>query len=74
MAGRHRLVNAGSQGPSEARCPASRASYGYQPDAVPVAYRAYRRLLSLPSYSQLSDQDVQDVVDAVVEVVEQSRG
>lgn len=48
--------------------PYYRETYGYEPDDFPVAYREYRREISLPIYSKMSDTDVQDVIDAVLEV------
>ena len=53
--------------------PYYRDTYGYQPEAFPVANREYYRLISLPIYSRMSDQDIQDVVDAVAEIVEHNR-
>lgn len=49
--------------------PYYRNTYGYEPDAFPVAYREYQRELSLPIYSKMTDDDVQDVIDAVLEIV-----
>jgi dTDP-4-amino-4,6-dideoxygalactose transaminase len=49
--------------------PYYRNKYGYQPDAYPVAYRNFQRLISLPLHPRLSDQDVQDVIEAVLDVV-----
>ena len=46
-----------------------RDKYGYAPEAFPVAYANYRRLLSLPLHPGLSDRDVGDVIEAVLDVV-----
>jgi len=44
--------------------------YGWPPEAFPVAYREYQRVLSLPLNATLTDEDVQDVIRAVVDVAE----
>lgn len=49
--------------------PYYRETYGYKPEDYPVAYREYRREISLPIYSRMSDQDVHDVIDAVADTV-----
>lgn len=49
--------------------PFYRERYGYAPDAFPVAYSNYRRLLSLPLNPRLDESDVADVVTAVLDVV-----
>jgi dTDP-4-amino-4,6-dideoxygalactose transaminase len=49
--------------------PYYRDKYGYAPDAFPVAYDAFRRILSLPLHPRLTDQDVDDVINAVLDVV-----
>ncbi|MCU1464283.1 MAG: UDP-4-amino-4-deoxy-L-arabinose--oxoglutarate aminotransferase [Actinomycetia bacterium] len=46
-----------------------RDRYGYAPDDLPVAWREYQRLVSLPIYPQLHDDDVEDVINAVLDVV-----
>ncbi len=50
--------------------PYYRRKYGYEPHDFPVAYRNYRRLLSLPLYPSLTTQDVRDVTAAVLEVAD----
>jgi perosamine synthetase len=47
------------------------ATYGYQPEDLPVAFREYGREISLPVYSKMNDFDVQSVIDAVTATVEQ---
>ncbi|HIC96460.1 TPA: hypothetical protein EYP12_07545 [Candidatus Bipolaricaulota bacterium] len=49
------------------------ALYGYKPDAFPITYREYQRIVSLPLYPRMSDQDVEDVIEAVVDVVRRYR-
>jgi perosamine synthetase len=53
--------------------PYYRETYGYQPEAFPVAHTEYWRVVSLPIYSKMSDADVADVIDAVVETVTANR-
>jgi dTDP-4-amino-4,6-dideoxygalactose transaminase len=53
--------------------PYYRDAYGYKPEDFPVAYREYRREISLPIYSKMSDEDVRDVIEAVTDIVEQFR-
>jgi dTDP-4-amino-4,6-dideoxygalactose transaminase len=53
--------------------PYYRDKYGFSPDAFPVAYDNYRRMLSLPLNPGLTDRDVSDVVDAVLDVVRSHR-
>jgi dTDP-4-amino-4,6-dideoxygalactose transaminase len=53
--------------------PYYRETYGYAPKDFPVAYREYRRALSLPIYSRMSDRDVQDVIQAVLALVAEYR-
>ena len=53
--------------------PYYRATYGYQPEDLPVAYEEYTREVSLPIYSRMTDHDVQSVVDAVTDIVHQFR-
>jgi dTDP-4-amino-4,6-dideoxygalactose transaminase len=50
--------------------PYYREKYGYAPEDFPLAYREYRRLVSLPLNLRMSDQDVEDVIEAVLDVVE----
>lgn len=49
--------------------PYYRQKYRYAPDAFPVAYDAYGRMLSLPLHPRLSDDDVADVIAAVLDIV-----
>jgi dTDP-4-amino-4,6-dideoxygalactose transaminase len=53
--------------------PYYRKTYGYGPEDFPVAYREYRREISLPIYSKMSDTGVQDVIEAVLDVVARYR-
>jgi dTDP-4-amino-4,6-dideoxygalactose transaminase len=53
--------------------PYYRDKYGFQPTDLPVAYREYLRIVSLPLHPRMSDQDVADVVEAVRDVVERFR-
>jgi perosamine synthetase len=53
--------------------PYYRETYGYQPEAFPVANAEYWRVVSLPIYSKMSDADVADVIDAVVRTVTANR-
>ena len=46
--------------------PYYRKAYGYAPEAFPVAYRQYQRVVSLPIYSKMTDADVSDVIEAVL--------
>ncbi len=48
--------------------PYYRDTYGYKPEDFPVAYREFRREVSIPIYSKMSDRDVDDVIEAVLEV------
>jgi dTDP-4-amino-4,6-dideoxygalactose transaminase len=48
--------------------PYYRDKYGFTPDAYPVAYTNYRRMISLPLNVRLSDADVTDVIEAVRDV------
>ncbi len=48
--------------------PYYREKYGFKPDDFPVAYRNYRRMLSLPLHPGLSGADVDDVIEAVLDV------
>lgn len=50
-----------------------RETYGYQPDAFPVASREFERMFSLPIYPSMSNEDVERVIGVVRDVVEQSR-
>jgi len=48
-----------------------RESYQLQPHQLPVAWRAYERVVSLPIYARMSDDDQGRVIEAVREVVDQ---
>jgi dTDP-4-amino-4,6-dideoxygalactose transaminase len=48
--------------------PFYRDKYRYLPEQFPVAYGAYKRMLSLPIHPVLSDDDVTDVITAVLDV------
>ncbi len=54
--------------------PYYRQKYGYQPEDLPIAYREYQRMVSLPLYPRMTDEDVQDVIAAVEGIVVQHRG
>ncbi|MBV9157276.1 MAG: DegT/DnrJ/EryC1/StrS aminotransferase family protein [Acidobacteriaceae bacterium] len=45
-----------------------REKYGFKPDDFPIAYREYRRLVSLPIYPRMSGDDVEDVIRAVLAI------
>ncbi len=53
--------------------PYYRETYGYRPEDFPVAYDAYRRMISLPLHPRMTDADVDRVVRAVTEVVAGAR-
>jgi dTDP-4-amino-4,6-dideoxygalactose transaminase len=53
--------------------PYYRDTYGYAPDACPVAQSNYERMLSLPLHPGLSEADVEDVVGAVLDIAEEYR-
>jgi dTDP-4-amino-4,6-dideoxygalactose transaminase len=53
--------------------PYYRDSFGYAPNAFPVAYTEYQRAVSLPIYSRMSDRDVEDVVAAIHQIVAANR-
>ena len=53
--------------------PYYRDTYGYAPDAYPVARSNYERMLSLPLHPGLSEADVDDVVAAVLDIAEEHR-
>ncbi len=53
--------------------PHYRQKYGYQPEDLPIAYREYQRMVSLPLYPRMTDEDVADVIDAVKGIVVQHR-
>ena len=49
--------------------PYYRDKYGFQPHSFPVAFREYKRIVSLPLNPRLSGEDVEDVIEAVYDVV-----
>ena len=51
--------------------PYYRDKYGWRPDAFPVAYSNFARMLSLPLHPGLEDSDVDDVINAVMTLVEE---
>lgn len=53
--------------------PYYRNKYEFVPEAFPVAYDAFKRLVSLPLHPGLTDADVADVCDAVRDVVASSQ-
>ena len=53
--------------------PYYRDKYGYKPVDFPVAYREYRRIISLPLYPRMTKRDVGDVIEAVADIVKQHR-
>lgn len=53
--------------------PYYRDKYSYSPEAFPVAYREYQRMISLPLYPRMSDHDVDDVIEAVCDIVRKER-
>jgi dTDP-4-amino-4,6-dideoxygalactose transaminase len=53
--------------------PYYRDTYGYDPDAYPVAYSNYQRMLSLPLHPGLTDTDVADVTEAVLDIARAHR-
>ena len=53
--------------------PYYQATYGYQPEDLPVAFREYKREISLPIYSKMTDLDVQSVIDAVTDILREFR-
>ncbi len=53
--------------------PYYRDKYDWKPEAFPVAYREYQRMISLPLYPSLTDEDVAAVIAAVADVVQQCR-
>lgn len=53
--------------------PVYRDRYGYAPEAFPVAYREYLRVISLPIFPGMSGADVDDVIVAVRKVVRHYR-
>jgi len=53
--------------------PYYRDAYGYKPEDLPVAWDAYRRMVSLPLFPGMTDADVDRVVDAVTQVAQKNR-
>jgi perosamine synthetase len=53
--------------------PYYRETYGYRPEDFPVAWREYRREVSMPIYSRMTDQDIDDVIAAVLEIIDAHR-
>lgn len=53
--------------------PYYRDTYGYRPEDLPVATRAYDRLVSLPLYPRMTPSDVDRVIEAVFEILERHR-
>jgi perosamine synthetase len=53
--------------------PLYRARYGYDPDDLPVARRAYERMISLPIYPRMTEDEVDYVCDTVCRLVEEHR-
>lgn len=53
--------------------PYYRDKYDYKPEAFPITFREFQRIVSLPLNPRMSDSDVEDVVEAVSEVVEKFR-
>ena len=50
--------------------PYYREKYSFKPEAFPVAYAQYQRLISIPFHPRLTDAEVTDVIDALVDVVQ----
>jgi dTDP-4-amino-4,6-dideoxygalactose transaminase len=53
--------------------PVYRERFGYTPDSFPIAYREYRRVISLPIFPGMTPADVDDVIGAVRKVVRSVR-
>lgn len=53
--------------------PYYRETYGYQPDDFPIAYEAYKRIISLPIYAKMTDDDVKRVIKSVTDIVRSNR-
>ncbi len=43
--------------------------YGFSPYDFPVAYKCYKRSVSLPIYSKMSDKDISKVIKAVYDIL-----
>ena len=54
--------------------PYYRKKYGYRANDFPIAYREFRRMVSLPLHLRMTDDDVEDVIQAVTDVVRRHRG
>ena len=50
-----------------------RERYGFAPGDLPVAQRAFERILSLPIYPKMTDADVERVIEAVRDVAQGNR-
>lgn len=48
-------------------------TYGYKPEDFPVAYKTYKRIISLPIYPKMTDGDVNRVIEAVVSIIKKFR-
>lgn len=48
--------------------PYYRDRYSFEPQAFPMAYQVYQRIISLPIYSAMTDEDVDYVIDAVLHI------
>lgn len=53
--------------------PYYRKKYGFRPEAFPVAFENYKRMISLPLHPGLTDEDVADVIEAVVHIAEKHK-
>jgi dTDP-4-amino-4,6-dideoxygalactose transaminase len=53
--------------------PYYRDRYGYEPQAFPIAYDSYERMLSIPLNPRMSDQDAMDVIENVLDVIDEFR-
>lgn len=53
--------------------PYYRDRYGFRPEDLPVAYREYLRLVSLPLNPTMTDADADDVVEAVTAIAAANR-
>jgi dTDP-4-amino-4,6-dideoxygalactose transaminase len=53
--------------------PYYRDKYSYSPQAFPIAYREYQRMISLPLYPRMSDNDVDDVIEAVCDILRKDK-
>ncbi len=53
--------------------PYYRNTYGYAPEAYPVAFGNYQRMFSLPLHPGLSDDDAASVIGAVLDIAREHR-